>query len=131
MVDVCELSRVPFLASVPKDELVPWAAVAEAFDVRRRETLFRPADPMAHLLLIQEGLIVHCIEAAVGETRMTAIVDPEQVVNICCLHPMTRHTSCGVALTDASLIRIPAERARESLARGGTLAQVLAGYSAA
>src|SRR5207237_1214686 len=40
-------------------------------------------------------------------------------------------TSCGITLTDASLVRVPASLARDSVARGGTLARVLAGYAAA
>src|SRR5439155_14517946 len=76
MPEVSELARVPFLAGVPEEELAPWAPEAEAFEVRRREALFCPGDPNTHLILLKEGLIVHCIEAAVGETRMTAIVDP-------------------------------------------------------
>ena len=131
MLDVSDLARVPFLAGVPEEEVAPWAPEAEAFEVRRRETLFSPGDPNTHLILVREGLIVHCMEAAVGETRMTAIIDPQQPVNICCLHPLTRHTSGGMALTDASLIRIPARTARESICRGGTLARVLAGNAAA
>jgi CRP-like cAMP-binding protein len=131
MLDVSELANIPFLEGVPEAELEPWAAEAETVTVRRREVLFNPGDPSDEFFLVRSGLIVHCLEAAVGETRMTAIIDPQQCVNICCLHPSVRHTSSGVALTDATLIRLPATIVRDSLERGGKLARILGGYAAA
>jgi CRP-like cAMP-binding protein len=131
MVEVSELTSIPFLAQISPEELAPWAQHAESFSIRRRDLLFEPGDRSDSFFLLRSGLIVQCLEAAVGETRMTAIIDPQQCVNICCLHPAARHTSSGLALTDATLVRVPAHVVRQSVERGGRLARLLAGYAAA
>lgn len=131
MIDVAELAAIPFLKGVPEKELTSWARVAQPREVERREELFASGDPIDSLMLVRHGLIFYCLQTAVGETRMTAIIDSQQCLNIGCLHPQTRHTMSAVALTEASLISIPARAAREAVERGGRLARVLAGYCAA
>ncbi len=131
MLEVAELASVPFLSGVPAEELVDWAREAETDSAARRDSLFQPGDPIEHLILLRSGLVVYCLDASVGETRMTTIIDPRRCLNICCLHPQTRHSMSGVALTDCELIRIPAASVRNSVERGGKLARTLAGYAAA
>lgn len=125
-----DLKRIPFLAGVPETELEPWAEVAVRQPVARRQTLVTAGDPGPGLFLVARGLVILCIETRTGETRMTALVDPSQCFNVQCLHPRARAVESAHALTDAEVVVIPAEAARAALARGGTLARLLAGYAA-
>jgi CRP/FNR family transcriptional regulator, cyclic AMP receptor protein len=125
-----DLKRIPFLSAVPESELGPWAREAEPLEVPRRETVVSPGEPDLALFLVARGLVMLCLEARTGETRMTGIVDPTQCFNIECLHPGVRAAESAVALTDVELVCIPGTAARAALRAGGVLAAVLGGYAA-
>jgi len=125
-----DLKRIPFLSVVPEAELEPWAAVATRHEVERRQTLVSPGDRDLTLFLLTRGLVMLCLESKSGETRMTGIADPSQCFNIQCLHPGVLAAESVVALTDAEVIAIPGAEARQALARGGVLAQLLGGFTA-
>jgi CRP-like cAMP-binding protein len=125
-----ELKQIPFLAGVPEDELEPWAKVATAQEVARRETLTLPGDRDSSLCLLRRGLVMLCLQSREGETRMTGIVDPTQCFNIQCLHPGVAATEAAHSLTDVEVVSIPGDAAREALRRGGTLGALLGGFAA-
>jgi CRP-like cAMP-binding protein len=125
-----DLKQIPFLSAVPVEELEPWAAAAREERVTRRESLVEPGDDLDWLYLVQQGLVMLCLQTRSEESRMTAIVDPTQCFNIQCLHPKAKATEAANALTDSELIAIPGHVVRESVKRGGVLAQILAGFAA-
>jgi len=125
-----DLKQIPFLNAVPEEELEAWAAVAKHWNVSRRETLVTPGDEIHSLCLVQQGLVMLCLETKSEESRMTAIVDPTQCFNIQCLHPKAKATESAHALTDSELVTVPGPEVRATLKRGGVLAQVLGGFAA-
>jgi CRP/FNR family cyclic AMP-dependent transcriptional regulator len=124
-----ELKRIPFLSPVPEAELEQWADVAVVSQVEKRQTLVSPGDKNLSLLLLTRGLVMICLESKTGETRMTGIADPNQCLNIQCLHPRVHSPESVIALTDAEIVSVPGEAAREAVRRGGPLASLLAGFA--
>src|SRR5437762_424819 len=116
-----DLKKIPFLASVPEADLEPWAAVASRREAERRQTLVHTGEAEPSLFLVSRGLVILCLEARNGETRMTGIVDSSQCFNIQCLHPGVHAAESAHALTDAEVIAIPGEQVRASVHRGGAL----------
>jgi CRP-like cAMP-binding protein len=127
---VAELKQIPFLAGAPEAELEPWAAVAARRAAPRRETLVSPGDQDLALFLVARGMVMLCLESKSGETRMTGLVDPSQCFNIQCLHPGVRATESAHCLTDAEVIVIPGQAARDAVKRGGFLGRLLASFAA-
>ena len=127
---VADLKQIPFLSSVPEEELEAWIPSAERRQVGRRQTLVEPGEPDLCLFLVARGIVMLCMESRTGETRMTGLVDPTQCFNIQCLHPAVKSTESAHALTDAEVIAIPGHEARAAVKRGGTLAALLAAYAA-
>ncbi|MFN3651726.1 MAG: Crp/Fnr family transcriptional regulator [Armatimonadota bacterium] len=125
-----ELKQIPFLSPIPEAELEPWAGVARRQQVERRETLVSPGDRDLSLFLLTRGIVVLCIEARTGETRMTGLIDASQCFNIQCLHPGAHAPESAHALTEAEVVEIPGEHARLAVERGGVLARLLAGFAA-
>jgi CRP-like cAMP-binding protein len=128
--EAADLTQIPFLSAVPEEELESWAAVARIENVSRRQTLVMPGDELQSLYLIRQGLVILCLATKADETRLTAIVDPNQCFNIQCLHPQAKATESAHALTDSELVAIPGNVVRASVAKGGALARVLAGFAA-
>lgn len=124
-----DLKRIPFLSTVPEEELEGWAAVANRTQVERRDTLTASGDTDLPLGLLIRGLVILCVASNLDETRMTGIVDPSQCFNIECLHPQARATQSAYALTAAEVVLIPGAAAREAVRAGGTLARLLSGYA--
>lgn len=127
---VADLKKIPFLSAVPEAELEPWGPVASRFAVERRQTLVSAGDSDPSLFLLTRGLVILCIESKSGETRMTGIVDASQCFSIQCLHPAVRAAESAHALTDAEVVAIPGQFARDTVRRGGVLASLLAAYAA-
>jgi CRP-like cAMP-binding protein len=125
-----DLKQIPFLSSVPEHELEPWAPVASRYTVERRQTLVTPGETDLSLFFLTRGLVMLCLESRTEETRMTGIIDPAQCFNIQCLHPGVRAVEAAHALTDAEVVAVPGEHAREAVRRGGVLAALLAGFAA-
>jgi CRP-like cAMP-binding protein len=103
--------------------------VATRFQVERRQTLVTPGESNLSLFMLTRGLIMLCLESRTEETRMTGIIDSSQCFNIQCLHPGVHATESAHALTDAEVIAIPGEHARQALRRGGTLAALLGAFA--
>jgi CRP-like cAMP-binding protein len=125
-----DLKRIPFLKAVPEAELEPWAAVATSREVERRGNLVKPGEEHLDLFMLTRGIVILCLEARNGETRMTGLVDPTQCFNIQCLHPGVHATEAANALTDVEVVIIPGVEARKAVRQGGVLASLLAAYAA-
>lgn len=126
-----DLKQLEFLRAIPEDELEAWAQVALAVRTPRRTNLITAGEEARALYLIRGGIVLLCLETRDGETRMSGLAGPGQCFGLEVLHPTARATHFVCALTEVEAIAIAEKEVRAAIERGGLLARLLAGFTAA
>ena len=128
MIERAELLRVPVFAGLPEDQIDWFIGNAQEISLKAGDEFMHQGDPADAMIVALEGQMQARGELG-GETAVISIA-PGSVTGVLPFSRMKQYTVGGKALTDARLLRFPAELFPDLVRKMPELTQRLVGLMA-